>query len=73
MLDHMDDIFGQGSFDHGLQETRFNTLLQSNTTLGNDLQRAFSSLKDEVHGDMSDDDIPDDSPFKLGAAGVGVG
>ena len=72
MLDHMDDVFGQGSFDHGLQESRFGALLRSNTMLGDDLQRVFSHLKDEVHRDMADDDIPDDSPFKLGAAGVGI-
>ena len=72
LLDHMDTAFGQGSFHAGQEESRFETLLGSGTTLGNDLRDIFDQLREEVHGTMELEDIPNDSPFKAGAAGLGT-
>ena len=72
MLDHLAEIFGEGSFDEGEQETRFQSLLESGTQLGEDLQNIFDQLKMEVHGTTDQEDLPADSPFALGPAGVGV-
>ena len=72
LLDHMDMAFGQVSFHEGQEESRFTTLLDSDTNLGNDLRDIFNQLRSEVHGTMALDDMPNDSPFKAGAAGLGT-
>ena len=72
VLDHMDTVYGVGSFDAGNEETRFQCVLDSGTRLGDDLQELFDQLKQESHGSEPLDQLPMDSPFKLGAPGVGV-
>ena len=72
VLDHIADIFGEGSFDDGKEESRFQSLLDSGSQLGVDLQNIFDQLKLEVHGTSCAQELPEDSPFALGPAGVGV-
>ena len=41
VLDHLVEIFGEGSFDEGEEETRFQSLLESGTQLAKDLRNIF--------------------------------
>ena len=72
VLDHMSDVYGEGSFDVGKEESRFQSLLDSGTRLGEELRAIFHQLSREVHGVTHEDELPGDSPFALGPAGVGV-
>ena len=72
VLDHMTNIFGEGSFDDDKEESRFQPLLDSGTQLGEDLQNIFDQLKLEVHGGSHEEELSADSPFALGPAGVGT-
>ena len=68
----MSNIFGEGSFDDGKEESRFQALLDSETQLGDDLQNIFDQLKLEVHGGSYEEELSENIPFALGPVGVGI-
>ena len=72
ILDHMRDLYGEGSFDVGSEESRFEALMRGNSRLGKDLRKHFQKMKVEVHGSVPHDELPADSPFAMGPGGAGV-
>ena len=73
ILDHMKHVFGQGSFDHGGETTRFQAMLNSdNNALSKQLLKFYMKIRAEVHGEEELEHLPMNSPFKNGPAGTGV-
>ena len=71
ILDHMHQLYGQGSFDAGSEDSRFEVLLQGGSALGKDLRKYFNKMKVEVYGSTPCDELPADSPFAMGPEGAG--
>ena len=72
ILDHMQHVFGQGSFDHGSETKRFQAMLDNGNALSKQLSKLFMKMRAEVHGEEDLEHLPMDSPFKNGPAGAGV-
>ena len=67
----MSSSYDVSSFDVGKEETRFQQLLDSDSSLGRDLGSLFDQLKQETHGGVDLEDLPEDNPFRKGAEGLG--
>ena len=72
LLDHMNELYGRGSFDEGSETIRFAALIAGQSRLGRHLAECFTHMKHETLGDMIHAEIPEDSPFKLGPDGAGL-
>ena len=58
------------SFDVWSENSRFDVLIESDNKLGKELRTHFLTMWREVLGDMSDDEVSVDSPFKFGSGGL---
>ena len=67
----MASTYGTSKFDAGKEETRFQPLLDSDSTLGQDLSNLFDQLRHRTHGYSPVEELSADIPFKLGPAGLG--
>ena len=69
-LYHLSHLYGRGSFDVGNEHTRFKSLLQGSSILGEDFHKHFMCMSRETHAYTDRVDMNDVSPFKLGPEGT---